>query len=296
LRYSTGGYLLGETGKSIWRSKMSSFLSCATTALSLFLLGIAFLINLNLNFMFTVVQNQMEIQAYLKRDVTEVQAAATVEAVRKMPGVSEARYVSKADALEELKVMFRDKTAVLEGLGNENPLPASVRARTASPADVPKVVAEMKKLLTVDDVIYQEEASRRLASLGRASQLVSLGGMLVVGLVAVMVIGNSIRLTIDARRHEIGIMKLVGATDEFIIGPFLLEGMALGLLGGLLGEGMVVGLYTWMVGGLETVLPFIPIAKLTSRTAVDMLGIMLVTGVAVGVIGSVVSLRRHLNV
>jgi cell division transport system permease protein len=296
LRYSTSGYLLGETGKSIWRNKMSSFLSCATTALSLFLLGVAFLINLNLNFMFTVVQNQMEIQAYFKRDVSDAQAAATVQAVRKLPGVSEVRYVSKADALQELKLMFQGKTAVLEGLGIDNPLPASVRAKTATPGDVPKVVAEMQKLQTVDDVIYQEEASRRLASLGRASQLVSLGGMLIVGLVAVMVIGNSIRLTIDARRHEIGIMKLVGATDEFIIGPFLLEGMMLGVMGGLLGEGMVVGLYSWVVSGLESVLPFIPMAQLTTRTAGDMLGIMLVTGLAVGIIGSIMSLRRHLNV
>ena len=296
MRYSMGGYLLSETGKSILRNKMSSFLSCATTALSLFLLGVAFLININLRFMFTVVQGQMEIQAYLKMDVTDDQAAATVEAVRKLPGVTEVKYVSKAEALEELKAMFQDKASVLEGLGGENPLPASLRAKTATPEDVPAVVAEIKKMSLVDDVIYQEEASRRLISLGRASQFVSLGGMLVVGLVAVMVIGNSIRLTIDARRHEIAIMKLVGATDEFIAGPFLMEGVVLGMLGGLLGASLVVGLYTWVVGGLESALPFIPVAKLSTDTAGQMLGIMLVTGVAVGVVGSVASLRRHLNV
>lgn len=275
---------------------MSSFLSCATTALSLFLLGVAFLINLNLNFMFTVVQSQMEIQAYLKRETTDPQAATLVEAVKKLPGVAEVKYISRDDALAELKRMFQDKASVLEGLGSENPLPPSVRVKAADAAEIPKIVTEIKKMAAVDDVIYQEEASRRLTSLGRASQLVSLGGMLVVGLVAVMVIGNSIRLTIDARRHEIGIMKLVGATDEFIIGPFLLEGIVLGMIGGLLGEAMVVGLYVWVVSRLETALPFIPIMKLGMRTAADMLGIMLVTGIAVGTVGSVVSLRRHLTV
>lgn len=275
---------------------MSSFLSCATTALALFLLGVAFLINLNLNFTFTVVQNEMEIQAYLKRETTDSQAAVVVEAVRKLPGVSEVGYVSREDALAELRLMFQDKAWVLEGLGNENPLPPSVRVKAASAADIPGVVGEIKKIAAVDDVRYQEVASRRLASLGRASAAVSLGGMLVVGLVAVMVIGNSIRLTIDARRHEIGIMKLVGATDEFIIGPFLLEGMFLGMMGGLLGEGLVVSLYVWLVGWLETALPFLPVMKLEMRTALDMLGVMLVTGIAVGTLGSVMSLRRHLRV
>lgn len=275
---------------------MSSFLSCATTALSLFLLGVAFLININLRLMFTVVQSQMEIQAYLRADATLDQAASVVQAVKKIPGVSDVKYVSKAEALEELKAMFQDKASVLEGLGEDNPLPASVRVKTAAAEDVPRVAAEIKKIPTVDDVIYQEEASRRLMSLGRASQLVSLGGMLVVGLVAIMVIGNSIRLTIDSRRHEIAIMKLVGATDGLIVGPFLMEGVVLGVLGGLFGAGMVVGLYTWVVGGLESALPFIPVARINMDTAGRMLGIMLTTGVAVGVVGSVTSLRRHLDV
>lgn len=296
MRFSSCGYLLGETGKSIWRNKMTSFLSCATTALSLFLLGVAFLINLNLTFMFTVVQDQMEIQAYLVKEATESQGLDTADAIRQLPGVSEARYVSKSDALKELTEMFQDKSSVLKGLGDENPLPASVRVKTTTPAGVPEVVAELKRFAIVEDVLYQEEASRRLASLGRASQYVSLGGMLVVGLVAVMVIGNSIRLTIDGRRHEIAIMKLVGATDEFITGPFLLQGMVLGILGGLFGAGMVVGLYSWVIGRVDVVLPFIPVARLTMRTAGDMLGIMLVTGVAVGTVGSVMSLRRHLTV
>lgn len=296
MKFSTSGYLLGETSKSLWRNKMSSFLSCATTALSLFLLGVTFIITLNLNFMFTVVQSQMEVQAYFKQGTTDEQAQAAVEAVRKLPGVSEVKYVTSDDALSELKQIFQDKASVLDGLGDENPLPPSVRVKVGDSAKIPTIVDQIKKISAVDDVLYQEELSNRLTSLGRVSQLVSLGAMLVVGLVAVMVIGNSIRLTIDSRRHEIGIMKLVGATDEFIVGPFILEGMVLGIIGALIGEILVVGLYDWVVRGLETILPFIPIMRLTVRSAVNMFGIMLVTGIAVGTVGSVVSLRKHLLV
>ena len=77
--------------------------------------------------------------------------------------------------------------------------------------------------LSLIHIFYQEEVSRRLVSIGRAVQYLSLGGMVAVGSVSVMVIGNSIRLTIDARSHEIGVMKLVGATDGFIVGPFVLS-------------------------------------------------------------------------
>lgn len=275
---------------------MSSFLSCATTALALFLLGVAFLISLNVRFLLTVVQSEMEIQAYLKTEVSDEQGQQAMEAIRKLPGVSDASYVSKDMALEELKQVFQDDAYVLEGLGDGNPLSASIRVKTAEAADVPKVAEEIGKIEAVEEVDYQEGLSLRLASLARASQYVSLGGMLVVGLVAIMVIGNSIRLTIDARRHEIGIMKLVGATDEFIMGPFLLQGMVLGIIGGLVGEGLVASLYVWAVRELEGILPFIPTMKLTMRTAMDMMGVMLVTGVAVGTVGSVLSLRRHLRV
>lgn len=275
---------------------MSSVLSTATTALSLFLLGVAFLIGLNVRFLLTVAQNEMEIQAYFSRETTEAQMQEVTQTVRQMPGVSKAVFMSREDALAWLQQMFSENASVLEGLGSDNPLPASLRVTAAEAAQVAEIAAKMKEIPAFDDVVYDEGTARSLASLMLASQYVSLGGMLVVGLVAVMVIGNSIRLTIDARRHEIGIMKLVGATDEFIIGPFILEGMILGVLGGLIGEVMVASLYVWAVRGLGSALPFIPVVDLTMRTALDMLGVMLVTGVAVGVLGSVMSLRRHLRV
>ncbi len=296
MRTSLGGYLLGETGKSIWRSKLSSFLSCGTTALALFLLGVAFIINLNLTFMFQVVQQQMEVQVYLARDLSDSASAELYEAIKAMPGISEIKYVSKAEALEELKEMFQDNAGVLEGLGEDNPLPASIRVNMLEAAMISEAVQQIEAMEGVDDVEYQAEAAQRIASLGRVSQAVSLGGMLVVGLVAIMVIGNSIRLTIDAKRHEIAIMKLVGATDEFIVGPFILTGIVLGVLGGVLGASLAIGLYSWVVSTIQSLLPFVPILSLTFETGLDMLVVMLSTGVVVGILGSTISLRRYLRV
>ncbi len=294
MRYTLGGYLISETHKSIWRSRMSSFLSCGTTALALFLLGVAILINLNLSHLFTDVQSQMEIQAYLTMEASEEDAEAAIQGAQALNGVAEVRYVSREEAFRELQEMFQEKATVLEGI--ENPLPASIRLTTFRPEDVPDVVARLREIPCVDDVIYQEEASRNLAVLGRVSQVLSLGGTVIVGLVAITVIGNSTRMTIEARRHEIGIMKLVGATDGFVVGPFVLTGIVLGMFGGLLGAGLSVGLYNYLTGSLESVLPFIPILSLTRGTAINIAGILVITGVAVGTLGSALSLRRHLNV
>lgn len=294
MRYTLGRYLVGETNKSIWRNKMSSLLSCATTGVALFLLGIAIIISLNMRFLFTVVQNQMEIQAYFQRELPEADIASSVDAIRKIVGVTSAQYVSKSDAIAELKSMFQDKSAILEGI--ENPLPASVRVKTGRPDDVPQVVAKLKEIKGVNDVIYQEQASRNLAVLGRTSQILSLGGTVVVGLVAVTVISNSTRMTIEARRHEIAIMKLVGATDGFVIGPFVLAGMVLGVLGGLLGSALSVGVYASLTGRLSGVLPFIPVLQLGVNESVSIAGILVVTGAFVGTLGSALSLRRHLDV
>ncbi len=287
---------MSETWKSISRNKLSSVMSCLTTGLALFLLGVAFIINMNMSFVLSVVHEEMEIQAYIKRDAPDRDVTGAVEQVKEIPGVADVKYVSKKDAFEELKGMFQDKAHVLDALEGDDLLPASIRARTSNVAEIPSIVEEIKKIGIVEEVIYQEEAARRLASLGRVVQLVSLGGVGVVGAAAIMMIGNSIRLTIDSRRHEIAIMKLVGATDDFVLGPFILEGIVFGITGGVTGTCLCTGLYTWVSRAVNASLPFLPVLSLTAKMAGDMLAVLLATGVVVGVFGSAASLRRHLRV
>ncbi len=288
--------MFSEAFRSLWRNKLSSFLSSLTTGFALFLLGISFLVSINLGYIYTVAEQQMEIQAYIIKDATAEQISTAVDQVQKIQGVSTVKYVSKEDALEELKLMFKDKASVLDSLKEENPLPASIRVRTSSVEQIDAVVAEIRTLDVVDDVIYQEEVSRRMMSIGRAVQYVSLGGMVAVGAVSIMVIGNSIRLTIDSRRHEIAVMKLVGATDGFVVGPFILEGVVIGIFGSILGTVFAVGIYNWLFEKLYEFIPFVPMYVLDAQSKLQMFGIMAVTGIVVGVAGSVLSVRRHLKV
>jgi cell division transport system permease protein len=290
------GYIFSQTFRSIWRNKLSSFLSSLTTGFALFLLGISFLVSINLGFMYEMAETQMEIQAYMDKEATQTQLASAVSQIREIPGVAEVKFVSKEDALEELKEMFKDKASVLDSLEEDNPLPPSVRIKTAGAEHIPAVVEALQAFDIVDDVMYQEEVSRRLVQIGKAVQYLSLGGMLVVGLVSVMVIANSIRLTIDARRQEIGIMKLVGATDGFVMTPFLFEGVLLGFLGSAIGTGFAVWVYNWVAMKIAEFIPFMPIVGLDPDALWQMFGIMALTGVMVGLAGSAFSVRRHLRV
>ena len=157
------------------------------------------------------------------------------------------------------------------------------------------MVEALKSIDVVDDNVSGRSIKAVCAS-RQSRAILSLGGMLVVGLVSVMVIANSIRLAIDARRQEIGIMKLVGATDGFVLMPFLLEGVFLGFLGSALGTGFALGVYNWVAGKIAEFIPFMPIVGLDSRSIWDMFGIMALTGVMVGLTGSAFSVRRHLRV
>ena len=120
--------------------------------------------------------------------------------------------------------------------------------------------------------------------------------MVAVGAVSIMVIGNSIRLTIDSRRHEIAVMKLVGATDGFVVGPFILEGVVIGIVGSILGTFFAVGIYNWLFERLYAFIPFMPMYVLDTQSKLQMFGIMAITGIVVGAAGSVLSVRRHLKV
>ena len=113
--------MFSQTFRSLWRNKLSSFLSSLTTGFALFLLGTSFLVSINLGYMYQMAESQMEIQAYMNKEASDAELAAAVTQIRDMPGVSEVKFVSKEAALEELKDMFKDKASVLDSLEEDSP-------------------------------------------------------------------------------------------------------------------------------------------------------------------------------
>ncbi|BCV25464.1 permease-like cell division protein FtsX [Gelria sp. Kuro-4] len=295
MRFSTWEFYLRETGRSLVRNRLMSLASISTVALSLLILGVFLLGVANLNHIAGTLENQVEVTAYLDDKVSGAAQVELIDQVKGLPGVREARFVSKEEALQRLKEQFGERRDLLAAVEKNNPLRNAVEVRTLTPGDVKPVVEELKKLPGVAKVSFKEEIIERLFALTRAIRYAGLGIVLLLVAGTVFLISNTIRLTVFARRREISIMKLVGATDWFIRWPFLLEGLCLGFIGSLPAVLLVVRFYAWLAANVYTTLPFVPLlapGDLLGRLSLLLVGL----GLLVGGLGSAISVRRFLRV
>lgn len=295
LKVRTWGYLCAEAVDSIRKNGVMSLASVSTVALSLFILSVFMVVAMNLRHMSTTLESQIQVVAYLHAGADQTAREDLMDEVSRLPGVAEVRFVGKDEALDRLKRQFGDQADLLEAVEANNPLRDSLEARVPDPAQVDSVAAYLKDNQGVEKVVYQRETVRRLHNL--TSALRALGLFLAALLAAgtLFIISNTIRLSVFARRREIGIMKLVGATDGFIRWPFLVEGAILGLLGAAVAAmGLNLG-YGWLTGQVTDLLPFIPLVP-RQPFMTDVTRGLLALGALVGAGGSVLSVRRHLKV
>jgi cell division transport system permease protein len=276
---------------SFRRAPLLSALSVTTIAFSLFVVGLFGLVAVNLKHALSTIEERVEIVAYTLRGTpTETIAQASAD-IAAFPEVSAVNFVSQDEALRRARaelVEFRDAYRDL----STNPLPASLEIRlkpgSRDAETVAQVADRLKGFTFVDDVRFGRDW---IAKLDRLRNLLGLVGLLVGGafaVVAVVIIGTTIRMAVLQRAREISIMRLVGATDWFIRGPFLLEGAFKGLLGGLLAIGMCAAAFSLVrtEDGLFAGLVFFQTPQL-------LLGLLF--GMAMGLGASLVSVGRHLR-
>jgi cell division transport system permease protein len=274
------------------RTRTLSALSVTTIAFALFVTGLFGLVALNLRSAIANVAERVQVVAFVKRGTPTEALTAAMQDIAAFPEVLDVQYVSEADALARAKrelVEFQDVYQDLE----VNPLPPSIELTLKAPdrdeAHAAAVAQRLRGFSFVDDVRFGEDWIRHLDSLRNIAGLVGLAIGLAFALVSVVIIGVTIRMTVLQRSREIHIMRLVGATDWFIRGPFLLEGAIKGLLGGVLalllcaaslltfrreGIGLGIGLQFFNAGQSLVLLLF---------------------GVLLGFGGALVSVGRHLR-
>jgi len=277
---------------SFRRAPLLSVLSVTTIAFSLFTIGLFGLVAVNLREALRGIEERVEIVAYIFRGTPAETIAIATQDIAAFPEVSDVSYVSEEEALRQARselVEFRDAYRDLQ----VNPLPASIEVRMKDgqrdAATVSRVAQRLRGFGFIDDVRFGRDWVQKLDQLRNLTGLVGLVIGLAFAAVAVVIIGVTIRLTILQRAREISIMRLVGATNWFIRGPFLLEGALKGLLGGLLS---LVLCYAGFVlfrdnsGGTLSGLIFFQPAQMV---------LIIVFGVLLGLGGSLVSVGRHLR-
>lgn len=277
---------------SFRRAPLLSLLSVTTIAFSLFVVGLFGLVALNLRQALRGVEERVEVVAFMLRGTPPETIAGASQDISAFPEVLSVSYVSSEDALERARtelVEFRDAYRDLE----VNPLPPSLEIRLREgyrdAVHAQAVADRLKSFNFVEDVRFGRDWIERLDRLRNVAGIVVLMIGLAFAGVAIVIIGTTIRMTVLQRAGEIGIMRLVGAGNWFIRGPFLLEGALKGLLGGLLSV-----LLCWLgfalfqgqgVGGLTGLVFF----------SAPQLALLVLFGVVIGLGGSLVSVGRHLR-
>jgi cell division transport system permease protein len=287
------GYYFGEAFQGIRRNALMTISAILTVAISLMLFGSVLLIREWTDTLVGRWRGNVEINLFLRTDASEPQIEAIQAKIASMPEISEYRYVSRDEALEEFRQMFKDKKELVENV-DPSILPPSFRIKLRNPEEVDVVADQLNGLPGVDEV---QTASETIKKLARITNILTVGmGVFVAvfGLAAVLLIANSIRLALFARRMEIGIMKLVGATNWFVRVPFMIEGMITGIVGSAIAALAVWGL-TAALARVKSYTPLLD-AAVGPGTALQVAVLVSILGVAVGALGSAIALRRFLDV
>lgn len=293
MRTRTLQYFFAEAGRGVRRNRNLSIVSVTTVAVCLVLLAVTVLLALNFDAKASELESQVTIKAYLAAGTTQDAITGLKDAIAKVDGVKDVAFVSRDQALQELKGWIQDDT-ILEGVGDMDVLRESFRIHTNAPAQVEGAAKAIQGLQGIEEVDYRQSDVEKLFSVTRAVRTFSLALVALLGLGTIFLVSNTIRITIFARRREIGIMKMVGATDWFIRWPFIVEGTLIGFFGVLIALIAVWGGYWWLSGYTATTLPFLSlIAPLAVLPGVSLL--LAAAGLLIGILGSALSLRRFLR-
>ena len=295
MKLRTGEYFIQEVFRSLRRNNWMSFASIGTVAVSLFVLGVFLILVLNMNRMASMLESQVQISVYLQDDVKKSDRIDLQSDIEKMQGIDTVKYVVKDAAKERLSERLGDQKYLLDALGDKNPLPDSFEVTVKTPEMVETAAKAIERMEGVESAKYGQDVVEHLFDITRLMRIFGLVLMLLLAGATIFIISNTIRLTVFARRKEIAIMKYVGATDWFIRWPFLMEGIVLGCIGGILSAIALRSFYAAMAAKIYNTLAFFPLMPQYPFMNYVTVAIIL-SGMLIGAIGSAFSLKRFLEV
>jgi len=298
MKISQFSYTVRESVKNLWRNRMMSIASMSSVAATLLILGIIFILILNISSLAEGAKDQFDtVQVYLVDELDGSQVEAIGERLYQLEGVKEIYFETKQEALGKMKLEWEDNGYLLEGL-EENPLPNSYIVSLYDIGYAEYVVQEIKQMSGVEEVKFYQDVVVKIIEV--TNYIKNIGMVIIFTLVAIstFIIHNTIKLAVNARRREIGIMKYVGATSWFVRWPFLLEGTLLGMFGAIIAVGILYVGYSYTYSLFTSKFYVLIAAYLISAQSVvtDLFVIFLVIGAGIGALGSLLSMRRYLHV
>jgi cell division transport system permease protein len=307
MKISSVKYLakLGVSG--IGKNKIMSFASFCVLLVSILLVGFSLLFSLNISKIIKNIESKNEIVVFLEKDVTKNVVTALGEELASTDNISEVEFYSKEQGFEHMKESFResgmDADIIFESLGDDNPLVDAYRVKIIDINKNTETIKELQTLNGVKSVSAPKEFAKLLIQIRTITNVISLVIILALFIVSMVMISNSMRASVFARRKEIGIMKYVGATNSFIRIPFFIEGMTVGALSGLSAAVITAFAYDYIINFLGEYNDFMAMIGTSSNGLIPLgdvvyyvIVLYTVTGAILGAIGTMISMRKHLSV
>lgn len=299
MKYNVISYLIGEGFRNVFKNKKSTISAITVMLLCMIIFGVFFILGENINHIMNTVEEAQGIQVYFKIGTEDARMQEVGEKIKNIDGVNRVEFVSKEDGFNEMK-SNKEYASALEGMESDF-FEDSYRV-TLSKLELNKQIQEQIEAIMGNDLSDMRSSDETIATImkiGNGIRVFTFVLLLILILFAIVIISNTIKLTVHARRKEISIMKYVGATNSFIRGPFIVEGILIGLISALVAILIIGFIYNGMIPSLEQS-EAVKKLEITFVTFADMFRLLiivyLVLGIGIGVTGSSISMRKYLEV
>lgn len=297
MRFNVISYLLKEGIRNVFKNKKSTISCLMIMCATMIIFGLFLVIGENINAFVKSVADAQGIMVYLKTGATDEEIEQVGKDILQIDGVRDAKYISNTEGLESMRETLGDK--MIEGYTTDNILPASYEVTLTDLELSSDVQESLKQIPNVDDIRSSNIIIEQIIRLAKGIKIVTWVILVLLIIISTAIISNTIKLTVHARRKEISIMKYVGATNGFIRWPFIVEGVIIGIVSAIISI-LILGVsYNFVVGKIltSTIATQIGISLLTfSDVFALVITVYLLLGIGIGILGSVISMRKYLEV
>ena len=290
-------YLFKEGFRNTWSNRMMSIASICVLMSCLVLIGCASMIFLNIESLLGRIEEENVVMVYIQDGTTDADINAMGDSLKKMDNIKEVEFVSKESAWQEqLDTMEEAQAKFFTEISSDIPLPDAYKVTVNDLSQFDSTVDQIKQLQNIDTIRENKDLAQKLVTIRHGVEVISVVIVAVLLAISVFIIQNTIKLTVYSRRLEISIMKSVGATNGFVRLPFVVEGMILGVISGVISLGLVWAFYEFAINQFGDLISSLGLEALKfSNYALPMLGIFIAIGIVTGVGGALLSMGKYLN-
>ena len=300
MKYNILGYLIGEGFSNVFKNKKSTGASLMIMCATMIIFGVFLILGENINHFVREIEAAQGIQVFATDEATDEQIQQLGEEILKIDGVNTIEYVSKEQALAQMREKLSENEGILEGYDEEtNFFPASYIVTLTDLNLMKQVQENILKLDNVDEITSADQTVENLINLANGIKIVTGVILLLLIIISIFIIANTIKLTVHARRKEISIMKYVGATNSFIRWPFIVEGMIIGIIASAISIVIVAVAYNFIAEQMvnSSFLKLIGVSLIGfSDMFSSIIFVYMLLGIGIGALGSIISMRKYLKV